>query len=145
MVEPDTLHDEHGCADQRCDLPVRPHTPATSHRPLPAQLAASTHKSCPGAGQCSSGGAKQLTVPVSLPLLLLAHRAALGTLVPRSVSGLCWTERCSPWPAPFPPRPPLKINPLCSTGSSVLWCGPTPPERACPTFGFAPSRTGLDP
>jgi hypothetical protein len=29
--------------------------------------------------------------------------------------------------------------------SPVPWCGPTSPERACPTFGSAPSWTGLDP
>ena len=96
----------------------------------------------------ASGGVQVKTGTMSLTallLLLLAHRAIHGTLVPRSVSGSCWTERCSPWPTPFPPRPPPKTSPLCSTGSSVLWCGPTPLERARPSFGFGPSRTGLDP
>jgi len=84
----------------------------------------------------------------SLPpfsLLLLAHRSIPGTLVPRSVSGWCWVVRCSPWPAPFSPQAPLKIALLCSSGSSIVWCGPTPPERARPHCGFAPSRTGLLP
>jgi hypothetical protein len=78
-------------------------------------------------------------------VLLLAHRSILGTLFPRTVSGECWTERCSPWPAPFSPQAPPKIALLCSPGSSMLWRGPTPPERACPPSGFAPSRTGLAP
>ena len=34
-------------------------------------------------------------------MLLLVHRSIPGTLAPRSVSGWCWVERCSPWPAPF--------------------------------------------
>ena len=70
----------------------------------------------------------------------LAH-----SIPPRAVSGWCWVERCSPWPAPFSPQAPPKIAPLCSSGSSIVWCGPTPPERACPHCGFAPSQTGLVP
>ena len=54
-------------------------------------------------------------------------------------------ERCSPWPAPFSPQAPPKITLLCSSGSSIVWCGPTPPERACLPCGLAPSRTGLLP
>ncbi len=75
---------------------------------------------------------------------IAAHRSTSGTLVPRSVSGSCWIGRCSPWSAPFPPRPPPKVSLLGSAGSTVLWRGPTLPQRACPTFGFSPSRTGLD-
>jgi hypothetical protein len=78
-------------------------------------------------------------------LLPLAHRSIPGTLVPRSVSGGCWVERCSPWSAPFSPQAPPKIALLCSSGSSIVWRGPTPPERACPPCGFAPSRTVLFP
>src|SRR5208282_5682453 len=78
-------------------------------------------------------------------VLLLAHRSILGTLYPRTVSSECWTERCSPWPAPFSPQAPPKIALLCSSGSAILGRGPTPPERACPPCGFAPSRTGLAP
>jgi hypothetical protein len=48
---------------------------------------------------------------------------------PRTVSAGCWVERCSPWPAPFSPQAPPKIALLCSSGSSMLWRGPTPPER----------------
>src|ERR1039457_3233024 len=64
---------------------------------------------------------------------------------PRTVSGWCWVERCSPWPAPFSPQSPPKIALRCSSGSSILWRGPTPPERARPPCGFAPSRTGIPP
>jgi hypothetical protein len=78
-------------------------------------------------------------------VLLLARRSILGTLFPRTVSGECWTERCSPWPAPFSPQAPPKIALLCSSGSSILWRGPTPPERTRPPCGFRPSRTGLLP
>jgi hypothetical protein len=78
-------------------------------------------------------------------MLLLAHRSSPGTLVQRAVSGECWIERCSPWPAPFSPQPPPKIALRCSSGSSIVWRGPTPPERARPPCGFGPSRTGLVP
>src|SRR3954451_7558067 len=47
-------------------------------------------------------------------------------------------------PAPFPPPSPLKIAPLCSTGSRVLWRSPTPLRRACPLYGVTPFRTDLD-
>jgi hypothetical protein len=78
-------------------------------------------------------------------VLRLAHRSILGTLVSRTVSGECGTDRCSPWPAPFSPQAPPKMALLCSSGSSIVWRGPTPPERARPPCGFAPSRTGLAP
>ena len=79
-------------------------------------------------------------------VLLLAHRSSPGTLVPRAVSGIgVGVERCSPWPAPFSPQAPPKIALLCSSGSSIVWCGPTPPERACLPCGFAPSQPGLVP
>jgi hypothetical protein len=75
-----------------------------------------------------------------------SHTAqSLGHSLPRSVSGECGVERCSPWPAPFSPQAPPKIALLCSSGSSILRRGPTPPERACPPCGFGPSRTGLVP
>ena len=54
-------------------------------------------------------------------------------------------KRCSPWPAPFSPQAPPKIALPCSSGSSILWRGPTPPKRARPPCGFTPSRTGLVP
>jgi hypothetical protein len=54
-------------------------------------------------------------------------------------------KRCSPWPAPFSPQAPPKIALLCSSGSSILWRGPTPPERARLPCGLAPSQTGLAP
>ena len=54
-------------------------------------------------------------------------------------------KRCSPWPAPFSPQAPPKIALLCSSGSSIVWRGPTPPERARPPCGFGPSQTGLFP
>ena len=78
-------------------------------------------------------------------VLLLAHRFLLGTLVLRTVLGECWTERCSPWPAPFSPQAPPKISPLCSSGSSILRRGPTPPEPTRLPCGFGPSQTGLVP
>ena len=75
-----------------------------------------------------------------------SHSAqSMGHAFPRSVSGLCQIERCSPWPAPFSPQAPPKIALLCSSGSSIVWRGPTPPERACPPCGFGPSQTGLVP
>src|SRR6201993_5369469 len=80
-----------------------------------------------------------------LPLLLVAHRAIPGTCVSRSVSGTCEIVRCSPQSVPFPPQPPPRLAPLCSIGSQVLRHSPTSPVRACPPFGFWPSRTGLDP
>jgi hypothetical protein len=78
-------------------------------------------------------------------VLLLAHRSIHGTLHPRTVSGWCWLEQCSPWPAPFSPQAPPKIALPCSSGSSIVWRGPTPPKRARPPCGFTPSRTGLVP
>ncbi len=62
-----------------------------------------------------------------------SHTAqSLGTLrSPRSVSDGCWVERCSPWPAPlFSPELRRRLLFSCSSGSSIVWCGPTPPE-AC--------------
>ena len=69
-------------------------------------------------------------------VLLLAHRSIHGTLHPRTVSGWCWLEQCSPWPAPFSPQAPPKIALPCSSGSSIVWRGPTPPKRARPPCGF---------
>jgi hypothetical protein len=43
----------------------------------------------------------------------------------------------------FPPQPPPRVAPLCSAASSVLHGSPTPPSRARPHYGSAPSRTGL--
>jgi hypothetical protein len=73
-----------------------------------------------------------------------SHTAQSGEhSLPRAVSGSCQIERCSPWPAPFSPQAPPKIALLCSHGSSIVWRGPTPPERARPPCDFGPSRTGL--
>src|SRR5262249_48593166 len=68
---------------------------------------------------------------------------SLGHALPRSVSGTCKIERCSPQSAPFPPQPPQKVTLRCSAGSRVLRHSPTSPERSCPPFGLWPSRTGL--
>src|SRR5215471_4465557 len=68
---------------------------------------------------------------------------SLGHALPRSVSGTCKIERCSPQSAPFPPQPPQKVTLRCSVGSWVLRHSPTSPERSCPPFGLWPSRTGL--
>ena len=79
-------------------------------------------------------------------LCCFSHTAqSLGHSLPRSVSGECEVERCSPWPAPFSPQAPPKIALLCSSGSSIVWRGPIPLERACPPCGFGPSRTVLVP
>ena len=91
---------------------------------------------------------EQSSKPLLLPFLCcLTHTApSLVTLVSRSASGSCScsTDRCFPWSAPFPPPSPLKIAPLCSTDSQVLWRSPTPLKRACPLYGVKPFRTGLD-
>ena len=54
--------------------------------------------------------------------------------------------RClgSPWPAAFPPRPPLPFSSqLCSGASQVLCSGSTPGWRACPDYAFGfPDRSG---
>ena len=80
----------------------------------------------------------QAALPHTAPTLEKASNATTRTpLIPwnthsisRAVSGECGTERCSPWPAPFSPQTPSKIALLCSSGSSIVWRGPTPPERA---------------
>jgi hypothetical protein len=77
--------------------------------------------------------------------LLLAHRAIPVTCVSRSASGTCVLSRCSPQSAPFPPRPPPRLAPLCLIGSAVVRRSPTSPARARPPFSLWPSRTGLDP
>jgi hypothetical protein len=61
-----------------------------------------------------------------------------------SVSGTCEIVRCSPQSVPFPPRPPPRLAPHCSAGSSVLRHSPTSPARACPPFALWAPRTGLD-
>jgi hypothetical protein len=77
------------------------------------------------------------------PAPLGAPRPIPGTCVARSVSGACWTDRSSPRSAAFPPQPPPKVALPCSAGSQVLCPSATPPPRACPHYGIAPSRTGL--
>jgi len=52
-------------------------------------------------------------------------------------------ERCFPPAAPFPPHPPQQLTLPCLDGSQVLRRSPTSPARACPSYGFGPSRTGL--
>src|SRR5262245_11384701 len=61
---------------------------------------------------------------------------SVGHAFPRSVSGTCKIERCSPQSAPFPPQPPLKVTLRCSAGSRVLRHSPTSPERSCPAVRF---------
>src|SRR5436309_11707744 len=53
---------------------------------------------------------------------------------------------CDVFLGPRPSLPNLRgrLPFFVSAGSSVLWRGPTPLKRACPTFDFASSRTGLD-
>ena len=68
---------------------------------------------------------------------------SLGHASPALKSGTCWMDQRSPWPAAFLPQPPPKVALLCSAGSLVVRRSPTPPPRACPPYGIAPSRTGL--
>jgi hypothetical protein len=91
-------------------------------------------------------------LPHTAPTLEIGENAATRTPLspgntrsPRCVGDGCGVERCSPWPAPFSPQAPPKIALLCSSGSSIVWRGPTPLERARPPCGFAPSRAGLVP
>jgi len=59
------------------------------------------------------------------------------------VSAGCRISRRSPWAAAFPPLPPPKVSLLCLAALQVLRSSQTPPLRARPPYGFAPSRTGL--
>ncbi len=49
------------------------------------------------------------------------------------------TERCSPWPAAFPPRSPSALPGLRSTASSVLCRCSTPCRRTCGPYSSSPS------
>ena len=106
-----------------------------SHEPPPAQIrtSASTHTA-----PLKDPGAKQTKLH-----LLDAHRRTLGHADSCSESGACVFQRCSPPAAPFPSQPPQEVTFYCSASSSVLRRSPTSPVRACPSYGFWPSRTGL--
>ena len=71
-----------------------------------------------------------------------AHPPNPGTRRTRTVPGACGSGWCSPWFAPFPPPPPLRLAPPCSAASLVLRRDPTPPGRTRPACGYWPSRTG---
>ena len=78
-------------------------------------------------------------------MLLLAHRAILGTLTaPRCVGLVSDGTMFSLARALFSPGS-AEDRSSCSSGSSIVWRGPTPPKRARPPCGFTPSRTGLVP
>jgi len=70
---------------------------------------------------------------------------ALGHYLPPHCVGRVWVRAMFSLARALFSPPPLKIALLCSAGSSILWRGPTPPERACPPCGLRPSRTGLVP
>jgi hypothetical protein len=57
--------------------------------------------------------------------------------VPRSVSGACWPDECSPRSAAFPPHSPPSTARFCSNDSSVLCPCPTPRIRACGSYGLS--------
>ena len=90
---------------------------------------------------------EQSSEPLLLPFLCcLSHTAqSLGHSFPALCRARVGLSDVLLGPRAFPPQPPPRMAPLCSAGSSVLRRSPTPPERACPPYGFAPSRTGLAP
>src|SRR5277367_6136335 len=69
--------------------------------------------------------------------LLSAHPPVPVTRVPRSVSGECWTDGCSPRSAAFPPHSPPSTARFCSNDSSVLCRCPTPRGRSCGPCGLS--------
>jgi hypothetical protein len=68
---------------------------------------------------------------------LSAHPPVPVTRVPRSVSGACWPDECSPRSAAFPPHSPPSTARFCSNDSSVLCRCPTPRLRACGSYGLS--------
>jgi hypothetical protein len=68
---------------------------------------------------------------------LSAHPPVPVTSVPRSVSGACWTDECSPRSAAFPPHSPPSTARFCSNDSSVLCRCPTPQRRTCGSYGLS--------
>src|SRR5664280_3500724 len=67
------------------------------------------------------------------------------TCLPRSVSGACEVDGCSPRSAAFPPHSPCTVFRLCSNDSSVVCRCPTPRGRACGPYGLGllPPSCGL--
>jgi len=51
-------------------------------------------------------------------------------------SGTHYPRASSPWPAPFPPLPPLPVPRLCSATSPVPWSCPTSLVRSSLRFAF---------
>src|ERR1035441_8799306 len=74
-----------------------------------------------------------------------AHSPTPVTCLPRSVSGACEVDECSPRSAAFPPHSPPTVSRLCSNDSSVLCRCPTPQGRACGPCGLSllPPSCGL--
>jgi hypothetical protein len=68
---------------------------------------------------------------------LSAHPPVTVTRVPRSVSGACWPDECSPRSAAFPPHSPPSTARFCSNDSSVLCRCPTPRLRTCGSCGLS--------
>ena len=85
--------------------------------------------------------------PFLLPFLCcLPHTAqSLGHAFPALCRARVGLNDVLLGPRPSLPSLRRRVAPLCSAGSPVLRRSPTSPERACPPFGFWPSRTGLDP
>ena len=75
-------------------------------------------------------------------MLLPAHESTHGTRWPGTASGACKVPPRSPWPAAFPPGPPLAICRLCSDPSLVLCCRATPPPRTRWSYSSSPSPAG---
>jgi hypothetical protein len=57
-------------------------------------------------------------------------KPAPGTRLCGSESGACLVDPHSPWSPPFAPPAPLRIAPLCSSASQLLWQGQTSLVRA---------------
>jgi hypothetical protein len=105
-------------------------------------------RSCPGADRRQM--VQQRGEPFLFPFLCcLAHTAnPWDTRSPALCRAACWSCRCSPWSAPFPPQPPPSgrlLLLLCSAGSSVLRRSPTPPLRACRRAALRLRRPACDP
>src|SRR6476660_7219907 len=66
----------------------------------------------------------------SFPSRLSVCGPALVTRFPGSASGTCFAVPHSPWSPPLAPPAPLRVAPLCSPASQLLWRSPT--SRAAP-------------
>ena len=67
-------------------------------------------------------------------LLLAVHAQARWARLSGPESGARCARACSPWSAPFPPRPPPPVPGPCSVASAVLRSGPTSHARPSSPF-----------